>query len=150
MAKNGARASTPNRPTKINQGVLMVFRLNAAICGAVMTFAFSSVAMAQNEVDAAGSNAVVIGASRAARISDRLMLDDGMNAASPFVTREVQRELKRRPHQCHRENSDKRSRASEASRGQGQTAAEGPENIISRDANAFESELRQEVRTMPH
>ena len=44
----------------------MVFRLNAAICGAVMTFAFSSVAMAQNEVDAAGSNAVVIAASRAA------------------------------------------------------------------------------------
>jgi rare lipoprotein A len=66
MAKNGARASTPNRPTKINQGVLMVFRLNAAICGAVMTFAFSSVAMAQNEVVAAGSNAVVIAASRAA------------------------------------------------------------------------------------
>jgi peptidoglycan lytic transglycosylase len=46
----------------------MVFRLNAAICGAVMTFAFSSVAMAQNEVDAVRSNAVVITASRAAII----------------------------------------------------------------------------------
>jgi hypothetical protein len=59
MAKNGARVSTPNRPTKINQGVLMVFRLNAAICGAAMTFAFLSVAMAQNEIDAVHSSAVV-------------------------------------------------------------------------------------------
>jgi rare lipoprotein A len=45
----------------------MVFRLNAAICGAVMTFAFSSVAMAQNEVDAVHST-VVMTASRAAII----------------------------------------------------------------------------------
>ena len=44
----------------------MVFRLNAAICGAVMTFAFSSAAMAQDEIDAVDSNTVVITASRAA------------------------------------------------------------------------------------
>lgn len=46
----------------------MVFRLNAAICGAVMTLAFSSVAIAQNEIDPVDSNAVVIAASRAAII----------------------------------------------------------------------------------
>ena len=46
----------------------MVFRLCAAICGAVMTFAFSSVAMAQNEIDAVDSNAVGIAAARAAII----------------------------------------------------------------------------------
>jgi len=44
----------------------MAFRLNAAICGAVMTFAFSSAAMAQDEIDAVDSNTVVITASRAA------------------------------------------------------------------------------------
>ena len=41
----------------------MVFRLGAAICGAVMTLAFSSVAMAQSEIDAVHSNAVVNAAS---------------------------------------------------------------------------------------
>ena len=44
----------------------MVFRLNATICGAVMTLAFSSVAMAQNDIDAVHSNAVVIAVSGAA------------------------------------------------------------------------------------
>ena len=42
----------------------MSFRLNAANCGAVMMFAFSSVAMAQSEIDAVHSDAVVIAASR--------------------------------------------------------------------------------------
>jgi len=46
----------------------MVFRLNAAICGAVMTFAFSSVVMAQNEIDTVDSNTIVVVASRAAII----------------------------------------------------------------------------------
>jgi rare lipoprotein A len=41
----------------------MVLRLNAAICGAAMTFAFLSVAMAQNEIDAVHSSAVVNDAS---------------------------------------------------------------------------------------
>jgi rare lipoprotein A len=44
----------------------MVFRLNAAICGAVMTLAFSSVALAQSEIDAVHSNDLVIAASGAA------------------------------------------------------------------------------------
>ena len=43
----------------------MVFRLNAAICGAVMTLAFSSVAMAQSEIDAVHSDDLVIAASGA-------------------------------------------------------------------------------------
>jgi len=42
---------------------MMVFRLSAAICGVVMTLAFSSVAMAQSEIDAVHSNAVVLAAS---------------------------------------------------------------------------------------
>jgi rare lipoprotein A len=46
----------------------MVFRLGTAICGAVMTLAFSSVAMAQNDIDAVRSNAVVIAVSGAAII----------------------------------------------------------------------------------
>ena len=46
----------------------MVFRLNAAICGAVTTFAFSSVAMAQSEIDALRSDELVIAASGAAII----------------------------------------------------------------------------------
>jgi rare lipoprotein A len=46
----------------------MVFRLNAAICGAVMTVAYSFVAMAQDEIDAVDSNAVVVAASRTAII----------------------------------------------------------------------------------
>ena len=46
----------------------MVFRLGTAICGAVMTLAFSSVAMAQHDIDAVPSNAVVIAVSGAAII----------------------------------------------------------------------------------
>ena len=46
----------------------MVFRLSAAICGAVMTLAFSSVAMARSEIHAARSNAVVVVASGTAII----------------------------------------------------------------------------------
>jgi hypothetical protein len=42
----------------------------------------------------------------ASGVSDRLMFDNGMNATSPFVARETQRELKRCPHQRHGENSD--------------------------------------------
>ena len=41
----------------------MVFRLSTAICGAVMTLAFSFVAMAQSEIDAVHSSAVVNAAS---------------------------------------------------------------------------------------
>ena len=59
------------------------------------------------------------------------MFDDGMNAASPFVTCETQREIKRRPHQRHRENSDQSGRAGEAGCSQGQTTAEASQNIIS-------------------
>jgi rare lipoprotein A len=59
------RTGTPKRPIKISQGVLMAFRLNAAICGAVMTLAFSSVAVAQSEIDAVHSNDLVIAASGA-------------------------------------------------------------------------------------
>jgi rare lipoprotein A len=42
---------------------MMVFRLSTAICGALMTLAFSSVAMARSEIDADQSDAVVIAAS---------------------------------------------------------------------------------------
>jgi rare lipoprotein A len=42
----------------------MVFRLSTAICGAVMTLAFSFVAMAQSEIDAVHSSAVVNAASK--------------------------------------------------------------------------------------
>jgi hypothetical protein len=49
------------------------------------------------------------------RVSDRLMFDNGVSAASPFVARETQRELKRCPHQRHGENSDQGGCASEAS-----------------------------------
>ena len=38
----------------------MVFRLSTAICGALMTLAFSSVAMARSEIDVDQSNAVVL------------------------------------------------------------------------------------------
>lgn len=41
----------------------MVFRLSTAICGAVMTFAFSSAAVARSEIDTVYSNADVIAAS---------------------------------------------------------------------------------------
>ena len=44
----------------------MVFRLSTAICGALMTFAFSSVVMARSEIDTVHSDAVVIAASRTA------------------------------------------------------------------------------------
>jgi rare lipoprotein A len=42
---------------------MMVFRLSTAICGALMTLAFSSVAMARSEIDADQLNAVEIAAS---------------------------------------------------------------------------------------
>jgi hypothetical protein len=83
------------------------------------------------------------------RISDCLMLDDGTNAASPFAASEGEGELERRTHQSHRENSDLRGRAGEASCGEGQTAADAPKDVIAWYANPFESELRQKVRTMP-
>ena len=68
----------------------MVFRLSAAICGAVMTLAFSSVAMAQGEIDAPQSDAVVIVASGAAIIGAASMYnpyrpgyrEGGVNTAS--------------------------------------------------------------------
>ena len=41
----------------------MVFRLSTAICGALMTLAFSSVAMARSEIDEDQLSAVVIAAS---------------------------------------------------------------------------------------
>jgi rare lipoprotein A len=50
---------------KISQGVLMVFRLSAVICGAVITLAIS-VAMARSEIGAVHSNAVDSAASGAA------------------------------------------------------------------------------------
>jgi rare lipoprotein A len=90
MGENGARASTPKKPTKISQGVLMAFRPSAAICGAVMTLAFSSLAMAQSEVDAVHSKPVVITASGAAIIGAASMYnpyrpgyrEGGVNTAS--------------------------------------------------------------------
>ena len=50
------------------QGVMMVFRSSAAICGALITLAISSVAMAGNEihsnaVDNAASGAAIVGAA---------------------------------------------------------------------------------------
>jgi len=69
----------------------MVFRLNAAICGAVMTLAFSSVAVAQSENDAVHSNDdLVIAASGAAIIGAASMYnpyrpgyrEGGLNTAS--------------------------------------------------------------------
>jgi len=68
----------------------MVFRLGTAICGAVMTLAFSSAAMAQNDIDAAHSNTVVIAVSGAAIIGAASMynpyrpgyLEGGVNTAS--------------------------------------------------------------------
>ncbi len=78
------------------------------------------------------------------------MFDDGVNAASPFVAREAQCELKRCAHQRHSENSDQGRCASEARSRQGQTTAEATQNIIFGDADFLEVELRQEVRTVPH
>jgi rare lipoprotein A len=46
----------------------MVFRLSAAICGAVTTLALSSVAMAQSEIGTVHSDAVVLAASGTAII----------------------------------------------------------------------------------
>ena len=68
----------------------MVFRLSAAICGAVITLAFSSVAMAQSEIDAVQSNDLVIAASGAAIIGAASMYnpyrpgyrEGGLNTAS--------------------------------------------------------------------
>ena len=68
----------------------MVFRLSAAICGAVMTLAFSSVAMAQSEIDAVQSNDLVIAASGIAIIGAASMYnpyrpgyrEGGVNTAS--------------------------------------------------------------------
>jgi len=68
----------------------MVFRLSAAICGVVMTLAFSSAAMAQSEIDAVQSNDLVIAASGAAIIGAASMYnpyrpgyrEGGVNTAS--------------------------------------------------------------------
>ena len=64
----------------------MVFRLNATICGAVMTLAFSSVAMAQNDIDAVHSNAVVIAVSGAAITESHCVpgVDHGMLPLVPI------------------------------------------------------------------
>ena len=70
--------------------------------------------------------------------------------ASPLVTREVKRELKRGPHQAHCENSDQGGRTHETSRRQGEPSAQAPKDVVSCYANPFESELRQEMRTMSH
>jgi hypothetical protein len=51
---------------------MMVFRLSAAICGAVMTLAFSSVAMAQSENDAVHFHERCY-----SRIADTMRLDQG-------------------------------------------------------------------------
>ena len=68
----------------------MVLRLSTAIRGAVMTLAFSSVAMAQSEIDAVQSNDVVIAASGVAIIGAASMYnpyrpgyrEGGVNTAS--------------------------------------------------------------------
>ncbi len=68
----------------------MVFRLSTAICGAVMTFAFSSVAMARSEIDTVQSDTVVLSASGAAIIGTASMYnpyrpgyrEGGVNTAS--------------------------------------------------------------------
>jgi len=46
----------------------MVFRVSTAICGALMTLAFSSVAMARSEIDTVQSGSVAVAASGAAII----------------------------------------------------------------------------------
>src|SRR6266702_7430445 len=84
------------------------------------------------------------------RVSDGLMFDNEVNAASPFAAGETQRELKRCPHQRHRENSDHSGSASEASSSQGQTAANAPKHVIAWYADPFKSEHRQKVGTMSH
>jgi rare lipoprotein A len=58
-------ASRTGRSKKINRGVMMLFRSNAAVCGALITFAVS-IAAARGEVAAAHSSEVVDEASGAA------------------------------------------------------------------------------------
>ncbi len=68
----------------------MAFRLGTAICGAVMTLAFSSVAMARNEIDAVPSNPIVtavsgtpiIGAASMYNPNRRGFREGGVNTAS--------------------------------------------------------------------
>jgi rare lipoprotein A len=66
MGQKRVRVSAPKKPTKTSKGLTMAFRLGAAICGVVITLAFSSVAMARTETKAVHSNAAARAVSGAA------------------------------------------------------------------------------------
>jgi rare lipoprotein A len=84
-----ASANRIIRPNKIRQGVLMVFRSSAAICGAAIALAIS-VAMARGEISAVHSKTVDNAASGAAIVGAASMYnpyrpgwrEGGLNTAS--------------------------------------------------------------------
>src|SRR6516164_3305073 len=78
------------------------------------------------------------------------MLDDRMNAATPFSPSEVQRKIECRPHECHAENSDQRRRARKALRGQSEAVAFLTKQIVPRRRDVLETKQRREMRTVTY
>ena len=78
------------------------------------------------------------------------MLDDRMNAATPFGPSEVQRKIEGRPHECDAENSDQCRRAGKAGGSQSETVTFLTKQIGSRRRNVFEAKQWREVRTVAY
>jgi hypothetical protein len=71
-----------------------------------------------------------------------------VNAAAPFGSGEVQREVERRAHQGDTENADQGSGAGEGGRSQCEAAALLPEQIVPRRRDILEGELRHQMRAV--
>src|SRR5580704_18916727 len=79
-------------------------------------------------------------------VSDRLMLDDRVNATALFGAGKMQGEVERRAHQCDAEDADKcRGRSKGASR-QRKPRTLLSEQIVVRRLHILQTELRYEVR----
>src|SRR3984893_9729723 len=83
-------------------------------------------------------------------VSDRLMLDDRMNAAASFGPGEVESDVERRAQQRHAENTDQRRGAGKAGSCKREAAAFIPEKMVPRRRNVLETELRREMRAVTH
>ena len=78
------------------------------------------------------------------------MLDDRMNASTPFNPSEVQGKIEGRPHECNAENSDQCRRAGKTGGRQSQAFTFLTEQIRSWRRDIFETKQRGEVRTVAY
>src|SRR5262245_7287676 len=81
-------------------------------------------------------------------VSDRLVLDDGVNAATLLGAGKMKRKIERRAHQRDAENTDECRGACERRRRQCEACALLSEQIMARRCDILQTELRNEMRSM--